>query len=159
MRKNNLDEMQEQKLLKIEHNGVWLSFWGLFAAIVIQGCMRVPFRQMAGEWIVFMALAFYICIGCIKAGIWDRRLKPTLKTNTVLSLIAGVGAGLVFATRSYPISKDIRLFAVTAAIGALVVFILTFATLQLSSHLYKNRIRHLEQKCEGSGNINDGSSH
>lgn len=25
--KNNLDEMQEQKLLKIEHNGMWFAFW------------------------------------------------------------------------------------------------------------------------------------
>ena len=29
MKKSNLDEMQEQELLKIEHNGCWLAFWGL----------------------------------------------------------------------------------------------------------------------------------
>ena len=32
---SNLDEMQEQKMLKIEHNGYWLGFWGLLAAILI----------------------------------------------------------------------------------------------------------------------------
>ena len=32
--KNNLDEMQEAKLLQIEHNGFWLAFWGLLATLV-----------------------------------------------------------------------------------------------------------------------------
>ena len=27
--KSNLDERQELKLLKIEHNGCWIAFWGL----------------------------------------------------------------------------------------------------------------------------------
>lgn len=36
MKKNNLDEMQEQELLKIEHNGCWLAFWGLLAVMAVQ---------------------------------------------------------------------------------------------------------------------------
>ena len=27
--KSNLDERQELKLLKIEHNGCWIAFWGI----------------------------------------------------------------------------------------------------------------------------------
>ena len=27
-KKSNLDEMQEQELLKVEHNGCWIVFWG-----------------------------------------------------------------------------------------------------------------------------------
>ena len=34
--KSNLDELQELKLLKIEHNGCWLAFWGLLAVILTQ---------------------------------------------------------------------------------------------------------------------------
>ena len=37
MKKNNLDEMQEQELLKIEHNGCWLAFWGLLAVMAACG--------------------------------------------------------------------------------------------------------------------------
>ncbi len=33
--KNNLDKMQEQKLLKIEDNGEWFASWGLLGAIII----------------------------------------------------------------------------------------------------------------------------
>ena len=71
MKKSNLDEMQEQALLKIEHNGCWLAFWGLLAAMALQMVMRVPGRQMLGEWIVFMALSLYIVIACLRKG------KPT----------------------------------------------------------------------------------
>ena len=44
MKKNNLDEMQEQELLKIEHNGCWLAFWGMLAvmAIMIWGYFTDP---------------------------------------------------------------------------------------------------------------------
>ena len=34
--KNNLDERQELKLLRIEHNGCWLAFWGLLIVMLIQ---------------------------------------------------------------------------------------------------------------------------
>ena len=75
MKKSNLDEMQEQELLKIEHKGCWLAFWGLLAAMAIQMVMRVPGRQVLGEWIVFMVLCLYLCIACLRKGIWDRHLK------------------------------------------------------------------------------------
>ena len=35
-RTNNLDERQEQVLLRIEHNGCWLAFWGLLAALIAE---------------------------------------------------------------------------------------------------------------------------
>ena len=34
--KNKLDEMQEQKLLHIEHNGCWFAFWALIVAMFVQ---------------------------------------------------------------------------------------------------------------------------
>ena len=34
MKKNNLDERQEQIMLKIEHNGFWIAFWMLLAAML-----------------------------------------------------------------------------------------------------------------------------
>ena len=95
MKKSNLDEMQEQALLKIEHNGCWLAFWGLLAAMALQMVMRVPGRQMLGEWIVFMALSLYIVIACLRKGIWDRHLKANRKTNLIVSLLAAVATGIL----------------------------------------------------------------
>ena len=53
-RKNNLDEMQEQKLLHIESKGYWLAFWGLGVSLIIQLIFYGPtndWRYMAAEWI------------------------------------------------------------------------------------------------------------
>lgn len=40
-----LDEMQENKLLKIQEKGFWLVFWILFAAIFVQAYCSYPGRK------------------------------------------------------------------------------------------------------------------
>ena len=94
---NNLDEMQEQELLKIEHNGCWMAFWMLLISMMIQvifyGFER--YEVIAGEWVVFMILSLYLAIACSRKGIWDRHLKMNFKTNVIISVIAGL-AMLVF---------------------------------------------------------------
>ena len=88
--KNNLDEMQEIKLRGIERNGCWFAFWALPAAMMIQLVLGAEPKQMAGEWIVFMCLALYLGIACMRAGIWDRHIPATPLANLVCSLIAGI---------------------------------------------------------------------
>ena len=66
--------MQEIKLRGIERNGCWFAFWALLAAMMIQLVLGAEVKQMAGEWIVFMCLALYIGIACMRAGIWDRHI-------------------------------------------------------------------------------------
>lgn len=34
LRRNRLDERQEQKMLQIEHNGCWIAFWGLAISLL-----------------------------------------------------------------------------------------------------------------------------
>lgn len=58
-KKNQLDEMQEQTLRKIESRGFWLMWWGLFAVMIFQLMMQADISQVAGEWIVFMAACLY----------------------------------------------------------------------------------------------------
>ena len=47
-KKNQLDEMQEQTLRKIESHGFWLMWWGLFAVIIFQLMMQADISQVAG---------------------------------------------------------------------------------------------------------------
>ena len=35
LRRNRLDERQEQKMLQIEHNGCWIAFWGLAISLFV----------------------------------------------------------------------------------------------------------------------------
>ena len=130
MKKSNLDEMQEQALLKIEHNGCWLAFWGLLAAMALQMVMRVPGRQMLGEWIVFMALSLYIVIACLRKGIWDRHLKANWKTNLIVSLLAAVATG-IFVILSNPYLSEPLDYVLVAGLTGGFTFVLCFAALSV----------------------------
>lgn len=147
IKKNNLDEMQEQKLLKIEHYGLWFAFWALFASIFIQMLIGVDNPlQIAGELIIFFLLAFYMLFACIRNGIWDRRFKPTAKTNFITSLITGTFIGVFNFIQSMKHSWTNSAFSAT--ISAVSTLVFTFILLQLLSMLYKKRQRTLEERAE-----------
>ena len=117
---NNLDEMQEQELLKIEHNGCWLAFWLLLASMVVQSIFyrTMDFRTLAGEWVVFMVLALYLAFACMRKGIWDRRLGMNARNNLVISLIAGAALGIFQAVMVGKYVQRPDIAAATAGISA-----------------------------------------
>lgn len=145
MKKTNLDEMQEQSLLKMEHNGCWLAFWGLLAAILIQWLAGTSFRQTAGEVTVFLALSCYIVIGCLRLGIWDRRLKANGKTNFLASLLAGIAVGIITVARNEYIRNFSDLLLVFL-ISGIFTAILCFVIITACAELYKRRREKLDRE-------------
>ena len=147
--KNNLDERQELKLLKIEHNGCWFAFWGLLTAMLIQMFLgNGSPKNLAGEWIVFMCLALYLCISCIKNGIWDRRLAPDGKTNFFASIVAAVVFGVVFAAINYANFHSAEAAGWTWVILTILLFIILFAALSFCTVLFKRRVSAMEKNYE-----------
>ena len=148
MKRNNLDEMQEQKLLKIEHNGCWLAFWGLLAAMLVQVILGAEGKQLAGEWLVFMALAAYTAVACMRAGIWDRKLKADWRTNLLFS----IGPALVVALIQYVVS--LRRYGkpegslAAACFTAGITFVLCFLAITLAAHITKKRQKKLNEEPE-----------
>ena len=146
MKRSNLDEMQEQKLLKIEHNGCWLAFWGLLAAMVVQVILGAEGRQLAGEWLIFMALAGYLSVACMRAGIWDRRLRAGWKTNLLLSL----GPALVVALIQYVVTlrrygkPEGSLAAACFTCG--ITFVLCFLAITAAAHITQKRQEKLDEE-------------
>lgn len=145
MKKSNLDEMQEQEMLKIEHYGCWMAYWGLLAAMVIQMVMRVPGAQMLGEWIIFVIMSLYICIACMRKGIWDRRLKANWKTNLVISLLAAVVVAVLVVLSNPYLSEPLD-YVLTAGLTGGFTFVLCFAALSIGMKLYKKRREKLDQE-------------
>lgn len=145
MKKSNLDEMQEQALLKVEHNGCWLAFWGLLATMVIECLLGLPFKAILGEWFVFMGLSLYLVIGCLRRGIWDRRLKANRQTNLVASTIAGVCVG-IFNLVINPYLEETLDYVLVFTISAAITFILCFAMMTLCAKLYQKRREQLDQE-------------
>ncbi len=144
--KNKLDEMQEQKLLKIEHNGVWIAFWGLLLMIIIQTIAggENALQYMAGEFIIFMALAIYLLAACLKNGIWDRRLAPNLRTNTIISLITSLVCGLTIFAVSYFSYHNFMVSVASGFFAMMFTLVLTLLALSVTAAMYKMRVAKLE---------------
>lgn len=144
--KNNLDERQEQTLLRIEHNGFWITFFGLFISIIAQTFIfGYDIKTMAGELVLLMISSIYVVIACLKNGIWDRRLKANTGTNLIISIIAGLVPGALMFYRVYSDFPD-KLYGSLAAgaFAAVFTFALCFAALSISAHAYKKRLEKLE---------------
>ncbi|MBQ1704295.1 MAG: hypothetical protein II028_00450 [Clostridia bacterium] len=155
-KKSNLDEMQEQKLLKIEHNGCWIAFWGLLAVILAQVVLtpdelreHLP-RIMTGEWIVFMVLSLYLGFACMKNGIWDRKLKPNAKTNLLASLLAGGAVAVFQVLYSYFRFHRLVVALGVAGVSALITVILCFLTLTVTARVTKKQQEKLEEEPKDS---------
>lgn len=145
--KNNLDERQEQILLRIEHNGFWLAFWGLFAAMIVQGILDFDFKNLAGEWIVFMLLALYLMAGCLRQGIWDRRLKPDMSSNIAVSLTSALAAGTLGFLHTVKNFPDRILGSIASGIVyAVITFTICFGVLQFSARLFRKKQSRLEEE-------------
>ena len=149
--KNNLDERQELKLLKIEHNGCWIAFWGLLIVMLIQQISgNGGLKNLAGEWIVFMCLAFYIMVSCMRNGIWDRKLKPDFKTNFIVSSIAALIMGAVWFFISY---RNYHKLGGSIATGIFIfcaVEILCLFALIITSKICQKRLQKLDDAEDAS---------
>lgn len=146
--KNNLDEMQEQELLKIEHNGCWLAFWGLMIAMAVQ-IITVgygDFRVFAGEFVVFMVLAVYIAIACARRGIWDRRIPMNTRANLMVSAIAAIAAGVFNALTIFKNYKKPVGSIAAALITATITFVLCFAALTFTMKQTEKRQKKLDEE-------------
>lgn len=135
-KKNQLDEMQEQTMRKIESRGFWLLWNGLLLAMVVQMISGAPARQMAGEWIVFMAGCLYTIVECLRNGLWDRHLNDNPLTNALTSLLAGAVLTVIMGLANG--------YWLGALILGVITGILCFAALQISSSIVRKRRKELD---------------
>lgn len=152
-KKNNLDERQEQKLLQIEHNAMWIAFISLIAAIVFQMIFGGEncFPYTSGEMVVLIVMSLYLVVACYKNNIWDRSLKPNFKTNLVISLIAGVITGVICGFMGYNASNsgsNVTFGIVLGTIAFLITVGLCLAILSILGKGYKKRVKAEEEKAD-----------
>lgn len=150
---NMLDEMQDNKLLKIEEFGFWLVFWVLAAAVLLQALMGTTLKELIGELAALSAASVYIVFSGLKNGLWTRKYTPTLKTNVITSLIPSFIFGAVNAVRAFVVLKKPIELDATVRIAAMCVgvYILCFALLEAFRFVYKKRRRKLDDIEEEEG--------
>ena len=131
LRKSNLDEQQERKLLEIESRGYWLAFWGLLVTLLVELLVMKDLRAIAGEWILLMGLALYLAISCMRAGVWDRRMDMSRKTCLLASLVGALCvAGFMFGFSYLRFQRPLGALRVGAIIG-LISFGVCYLVLRL----------------------------
>ncbi len=105
--KTKLDEMQLGILQKIEEKGVWLAFWSLLAAILVQLLCGAKIAQVAGEIAVFALLSAYIAVMKMKNGLWAPTATPSMRSNVLVSIGAAVAIGVILALKAFVISHNV----------------------------------------------------
>lgn len=144
-KKSKLDEMQEMKLLNIEHHCCYIAIWGLLAVIVLQRLLdQKGVWNTTGESLVLLILSTYLVISCIKNGIWDRRLQPKFSTNMLISLVTGfVSGGAWFCITYY------RYHALGGSIATFIVMMLFVTVLcQIALTLCTSAYHHRKAKLD-----------
>ena len=139
-RMNKLDEMQNQKLLKLEEYGFWIMFWALAVAIAVQLLTGATIKEVAGESIVLLIGSIYLSITALKNGIWTRKTTPTRKGNAMASLIAAIVIGAKTDAGSL-----LTAIAISAA-----TFLACFVVLELFRATYNKRRSELDDIDEES---------
>ena len=146
-KQNQLDEMQEQTLRKIESRSFWLLWWGLLALIAFQGFIGISPNAILGELLLHLLVSLYMVAECIRNGIWDRHIRPTLAANLAGALIGGGAvAVLTFLRNSYWPG---------ALIAGAFTGLLVFFTLQVTVGMYKKRHQQLENTEEENNESED----
>ena len=139
LKKSNLDEQQERKLLEIESRGCWLAFWGLLLVLTVESVVIEDSRAIIGEWLLFMGLALYLGISCIRAGIWDRRMDMSRKTCVLVSLAAALcTAVFVFGFLFVRTHKPVGSLCAGAIAGA-ITFVICYLALRLAAKATQKR--------------------
>ena len=67
-----VDEREQMEMFRIEHYMYWFTFWALLISIFVQLIfLDASFRQVAGEWAVFLLTAAGLMIGELAGGHFD----------------------------------------------------------------------------------------
>lgn len=150
-RKKKIDERQQADLNRIGNYGYWIAFWLLIGSIMLQNViLHRPVREWIAEWVVFMVLAVYGLIACIKIGVWTPYTRrPTLK-HCVLYSLAGSGSFSVlftigncrYMTEGLTISHVISIYLIWFA-G---LFLFMMAGFLVSVRVYNRKQEKIEEK-------------
>ena len=155
MKKSNLDEMQENKLLKIERNGYRIAFWGLIAVIIIEqviGMIKNEPMDIVGECVILIIMCIYVLVASIKNGIWDRNSKPDIKRNVLISFFASLLMGVFGGSLCFIRLDDIKLSIIAAAIMSAFSFFVLVLAFAISAYTYNKKKKELEELADRDEN-------
>ena len=136
--KKGLDELQKQILSRIESRGFWIAFWGSLILLIVQMIFANNIISVISSWLLFMVLAIYEAVSCLKAGIWNSSLYISKKNTFISSVIAicmGVFQFILVSQRGESTYKTIIVLVSVIA----VTFFLCFSAIIIIGKAVKKR--------------------
>ena len=130
--KKGLDELQKQILLGIESRGFWIAFWGSLILLIVQMIFANNIISVISSWLLFMVLAIYEAVSCLKAGIWNSSLYISKKRNAICM---GVFQFILVSQRGESTYKTIIVLVSVIA----VTFFLCFSAIIIIAKAVKKR--------------------
>lgn len=150
-RTNRLDEMQNQKLMKLEEYGFWIMFWTLLASIVVQLILGCSLKEVLGEIVVFLIGSIYLTATTLKNGLWERTSTPSRKGNAAVSAVPAILIGIINVLKIIQNDKaDTKSILITIAIS-IVVYAGCFIILEVLRTAYNKRRTKLDDIDEKEG--------
>ena len=148
MKKIYPDEMQDQKMLKLEEYGFWIVFWGLAVIILVQLVTGGTIRQIAGELAALFIGSVFITVTYLKNGLWTRNSTPTRKRNALTSIIPAALLGVIHIIKIVK-NQEIKTndILITAAVVA-AAYAACFIVLELFRTVYQKRRSKLDDTGE-----------
>ena len=92
--KKGLDELQKQILSGIESRGFWISLCVRLILLIVLMIYANLLISLIRSWLLFMVLAIYEAVSCLKAGIWNSSLYISKKRNAFISSIIAICMGV-----------------------------------------------------------------
>lgn len=149
-----IDERQQADLNRITSYGYWIAFYLLVAALLVEGIiLDRPFREWAVEWFVFMIIAVYEVIACIRIGVWSpKKQNPGKKDYVRYSVIASALFSVVFTVGNVmKMSVEKRTFGSIAAVFAywfILLFVVMIIGYSVSGAIFHRRRKKMEEELD-----------
>lgn len=146
-----VDEREEMEMLRIEHGIYWLTFWALLVSIFAQLLfLNADFRQLAGEWCVFMLMAVSTVASELRGGHFDYTFRPGWRAYLLYSVVAALAVSLINLVRwslagyyTHPADMLLPLLILMVSAGGI-----TYLCLALAGTYVKHRRKKLEEEYE-----------
>lgn len=137
--KKDLDELQKQILSRIESRGFGIAFWGSLILLIVQMIFANNIISVISSWLLFMVLAIYEVVSCLKAGIWNSSLYISKKRNAFISSIIAICMGVFqFILVSQREESTYKTIIVLVSVIA-VTFFLCFSAIIIIAKAVKKR--------------------
>lgn len=162
--KKEIDERQQADLNRVTSYGYWIAFYLLLCAILVEGViLSRPFQEWAVEWAVFMILAIYEVIACIRIGVWtETKQRPGKKDYVRYSLSGSALFSVIFTLGYYfrldPSSRTFGNLAAMFLYWFILLAVLLLIAFLIGGTIYNRRRSKMEEELDKELEEEDGEN-